>query len=117
MKYSLLFLIWLSFVTISVAQELEFAQWKIKRQLELTGEDGWLNLVGLIWMERDSPYLEEVNANTLGFGKISGAATLGKFEFVQDSVWFEPTELAIQKETNTSTSNRILVYPIAYGTR
>ena len=48
MKYSLLFLIWLSFVTISVAQELEFAQWKIKRQLELTGEDGWLNLVGLI---------------------------------------------------------------------
>jgi len=116
MKYSLLFLIWLSFVTISVAQELEFAQWKIKRQVELTGEDGWLNLVGVIWMEVDSPYLEEVNANTLGFGKISGAATLGKFEFVQDSVWFEPTELAIQKETNTSTSNRILVYPIAYGT-
>ena len=66
MKYSLLLLVWLAFVPISVAQELEFAHWKIKRQVELTGEDGWLNLVGLIWMEVDSPYLEEVNSTTRG---------------------------------------------------
>lgn len=116
MKYSLLILIWLAFVPISVAQELEFAQWKIKRQVELTGEDGWLNLVGLYWMETDSPYLEEVNGANLGFGKSSGSATLGKFEFGQDSVWFEPTELAIQQENNAPQSKRILVYPIAYGT-
>lgn len=115
MKYSLLFLIWLSFVTISVAQESEFTQWKLNRQAELTGEDGWLNLVGLYWMESNAPYLEEVNSTTLGFSKSSGSSTLGKFEFGQDSVWFEPTELAIQKETNTSPY-RILVYPIAYGT-
>ena len=116
MKYSLLLLVWLAFVPISVAQELEFAQWKIKRQVELTGEDGWLNLVGLIWMEVDSPYLEEVNSTTLGFGKNSGSATLGKFEFGQDSVWFEPSELAIKAMTNSTPSKRMLVYPIAYGT-
>jgi len=116
MKYSLLLLVWLAFVPISVAQELEFAQWKIKRQVELTGEDGWLNLVGLIWMEVDSPYLEEVNGATLGFGKNSGSATLGKFEFGQDSVWFEPSELAIKAMTNSTPSKRMLVYPIAYGT-
>lgn len=101
---------------ISVAQEMEFAQWKINRQVELTGEDGWLNLVGLIWMKADSPYLEEVNANTLGFGKNSGPTTLGKFEFGEDSIWFEPTELAIKGMKNSIPSNRMLVYPIAYGT-
>jgi uncharacterized protein (DUF1684 family) len=116
MKYSLLLLAWLAFVPISVAQELEFAQWKIKRQVELTGEDGWLNLVGLVWMEADSPYLEEVNGATLGFGKISGSATLGKFEFGEDSVWFQPTELAIKAMTNTTPTKRMLVYPIAYDT-
>ena len=116
MKFSLLLLIWLAFVSISVAQELEFAQWKIKRQVELTGEDGWLNLVGLIWMEVDSPYLEEVNSTTLGFGKNSGSATLGKFEFGQDSVLFEPTELAIKAMTNSTPSKRMLVYPITYDT-
>ena len=116
MKYSLLLLVWLAFVPISVAQELEFAQWKIKRQVELTGEDGWLNLVGLIWMKVDSPYLEEVNSTTLGFGKNSGSATLGKFEFGQDSVWFEPSELAIKAMANSTPSKRMLVYPIAYGT-
>lgn len=115
MKYSLLLLTVLAFVSVSVAQEGEFEQWKIKRTAELTGEDGWLNLVGLIWIEADSPYLEAVSANSLGFAEKSGSATLGKFEFGQDSVWFEPTELAIQKNSNPPQSKRILVYPIAYG--
>ncbi len=48
MKYSLLLLCLLAFVSVSLAQEGEFEQWKIKRTAELTGEDGWLNLVGLI---------------------------------------------------------------------
>jgi uncharacterized protein (DUF1684 family) len=116
MKPWILFFFFLAFAGVSMAQESDFSQWKLKRQAELTGEDGWLNLVGLYWMEADSPYLEEVNSNTLSFGKSSGSATLGKFEFGQDSVWFEPTELAIQNKSNTAQSKRILVYPIAYGT-
>ena len=115
MKYSLLLLFLLAFVSVSLAQEGEFEQWKIKRTAELTGEDGWLNLVGLIWMENHSPYLEEVNASSLGFAEKSGSATLGKFDFGQDSVWFEPTELALQKNSNSPQSKRMLVYPIPYG--
>ena len=112
MKYSLLFLTLLAFVSVSVAQEKEFEQWKTNRIAELTGEDGWLNLAGLIWLEDHSPYLEEVNASSLGFSEKSGLATLGKFEIGQDSVWFEPTELALQKKSNTPQSKRMLVYPI-----
>ncbi|MCM0041460.1 MAG: DUF1684 domain-containing protein [Algoriphagus sp.] len=106
----------LAFVGISRAQESEFTQWKFKRQAELTGEDGWLNLVGLYWMEVDSPFLEEVNGTTLGFAAKFGSATLGKFDFGKDSVWFEPTEVALQKKSNVAPSKRMLVYPIAYGT-
>lgn len=115
MKYSLLLLCLLAFVSVSLAQEGEFEQWKIKRTAELTGEDGWLNLVGLIWMEAHSPYLEEVNASSLGFAEKSGSSTLGRFDFGQDSVWFEPTELALQKNSNSPQSKRMLVYPIPYG--
>lgn len=116
MKYFLILLTLLAFVSVSLAQEGEFEQWKIKRTAELTGEDGWLNLVGLIWLEADSPYLEEVNASSLGFAEKSGSTTLGKFDFGQDSVWFEPTELVLQKKSNSLQSKRMLVYPIAYGT-
>lgn len=115
MKYSLLLLFLLAFVSVSLAQEGEFEQWKIKRTAELTGEDGWINLVGLIWMEAHSPYLEEVNASSLGFAEKSGSATLGKFDFGKDSVWFEPTELALQNKSNSPQSKRMLVYPIPYG--
>lgn len=115
MKYSFLLLCLLAFVSVSLAQEGEFEQWKIKRKAELTGEDGWLNLVGLIWIEDHSPYLEEVNASSLGFAEKSGLATLGKFDFGQDSVWFEPTELALQNKSNSPQPKRMLVHPIPYG--
>jgi uncharacterized protein (DUF1684 family) len=116
MKPWILFFTFWTFAGVSMAQESDFAQWKLKRQAELTGEDGWLNLVGLYWMEANSPYLEEVNATTLGFAKSFGSTTLGKFEFGLDSVWFEPTELAGKTISNTAESKKMLVYPIAYGT-
>ena len=116
MKSWILLFAFMAFVGVSSAQESEFAQWKLNRQAELKGEEGWLNLVGLYWMEANSPYLEEVNSTTLGFAAKSGSSTLGKFEFGQDSLWFQPTELAIQKKSTSANPNRILVYPIPYGT-
>jgi uncharacterized protein (DUF1684 family) len=115
MKYSLLLLAWLAFVPISVAQELEFAQWKIKRQVELTGEDGWLNLAGLFWMEARSPYLEEENSTTLSFAAEASSTTLGKFEFGQDSVWFTGMKSLSQEKNSVPPSKRILVFPMEYG--
>jgi hypothetical protein len=114
MKTWIFFLSFMALVGVARAQEPDFEQWKIKRTAELTGEDGWLNLAGLFWMEVRSPYLEEANS-TLAFAEKTGSATLGKFEFGQDSVWFVGTNLLIQEKNNFSESNRTLVFPTEYG--
>jgi len=115
MKTWIFFLSFMAFVGVSKAQEADFGQWKIKRTAELTGEDGWLNLAGLFWMDARSPFLEEVNSTTLGFAEEAGYTTLGKFEFGQDSVWFVGMSSAIQEKNTVPPSNRILVFPMEYG--
>jgi uncharacterized protein (DUF1684 family) len=115
MKPWLLFLFFLAFVGVSSAQEADFELWKIKRTAELTGEDGWLNLAGLFWMEARSPYLEEVNSALLGFAEEAGPATLGKFEFGQDSVWFIGLKALSQEKNSVPPSKRTLVFPMEYG--
>jgi len=115
MKTWIFFLSFMAFVGVSKAQEGDFEQWKIKRTAELTGEDGWLNLVGLFWMDAGSPFFEEKNSTTLGFAEEAGSTTLGKFEFGQDSVWFVGMSSAIQEKNTVPPSNRILVFPMEYG--
>jgi uncharacterized protein (DUF1684 family) len=115
MKTWIFFLSFMAFVGVSKAQEADFEQWKIKRTAELTGEDGWLNLVGLFWMDAGSPFFEEINSTTLGFAEKAGSTTLGKFEFGQDSVWFVGMSSAIQEKNTVPPSNRILVFPMEYG--
>ena len=115
MKTWIFFLSLMAFVGVSKAQEADFEQWKIKRTAELTGEDGWLNLVGLFWMDAGSPFFEEINSTTLGFAEKAGSTTLGKFEFGQDSVWFVGMSSAIQEKNTVPPSNRILVFPMEYG--
>jgi uncharacterized protein (DUF1684 family) len=115
MKTWIFFLSCMAFVGVSKAQEGDFEQWKIKRTAELTGEDGWLNLAGLFWMDARSPFLEEVNSTTLGFAEEAGYTTLGKFEFGQDSVWFVGMNLFMQEKNIIPPSNRTLVFPMEYG--
>jgi len=115
MKTWIFFLSFMAFVGVSKAQEADFEQWKIKRTAELTGEDGWLNLVGLFWMDAGSPFFEEKNSTTLGFAEVAGSTTLGKFEFGQDSVWFVGMSSAIQEKNTVPPTKRILVFPMEYG--
>ena len=115
MKTWIFFLSFMAFVGVSKAQEADFEQWKIKRTAELTGEDGWLNLVGLFWMDAGSPFFEEINSTTLGFAEKAGSTTLGKFEFGQDSVWFVGMSSAIQEKNTVPPTKRILVFPMEYG--
>jgi uncharacterized protein (DUF1684 family) len=115
MKTWIFFLSFMAFVGVSKAQEGDFEQWKIKRTAELTGEDGWLNLVGLFWMDAGSPFFEEINSTTLGFAEKAGSTTLGKFEFGQDSVWFVGMSSAIQEKNTVPPTKRILVFPMEYG--
>jgi uncharacterized protein (DUF1684 family) len=114
MKTLIFFFSFMAFMGVSWAQEADFEQWKIKRTAELTGEDGWLNLAGLFWIEVHSPYLEEANS-TLGFAEKANSSTLGKFEFGQDSVWFVGMNELIQKKNKLSESFKMLVFPTGYG--
>jgi uncharacterized protein (DUF1684 family) len=115
MKTWFFFLSFMAFAGVSWAQEADFEQWKSKRTTELTGEDGWLNLSGLFWMDARSPFLEEVNSTTLGFAEEAGHTTLGKFEFGQDSVWFVGMSSDMQEKNIVSSTNRTLVFPMEYG--
>lgn len=116
MKSWIFFLCLMLFFEVSKAQEIAFEQWKIKRTAELTAEDGWLNLVGLLWIEASSPYLVEVNSSTLGFAPEVTSTTLGKFEFEQDSVWFVEIRSLIQDTNSGQSSSKTLVFPMEYGT-
>jgi uncharacterized protein (DUF1684 family) len=58
--------------------------------------------------------LEEANS-TLGFAEKRRSATLGKFEFGQDSVWFISMGSAMQEKNILPPNNRALVFPTAYG--
>ena len=109
------FLSFMAFVGVAWAQEADFEQWKSKRTVELTGEDGWLNLAGLFWMDSRSPFLEETTSTTLGFAEEAGYTTLGKFEFGQDSVWFVAMNSFMQEKNIVPSTNRTLVFPMEYG--
>jgi len=115
MKIWIFFLSFMAFVGVSRAQEADFEQWKSKRTVELTGEDGWLNLAGLFWMDARSPFLEETTSTTLGFAEEAGYTTLGKFEIGQDSVWFVAMNLFMQEKNVVPSNNRTLVFPVEYG--
>jgi uncharacterized protein (DUF1684 family) len=115
MKTWIFFLSFMAFAGVSWAQEADFDQWKSKRTVELTGEDGWLNLAGLFWMDARSPFLEETTSTTLGFAEEAGYTTLGKFEFGQDSVWFVAMNSFMQEKNIVPSTNRTLVFPMEYG--
>jgi uncharacterized protein (DUF1684 family) len=115
MKTWIFFLSFMAFAGVSWAQEADFEQWKSKRTVELTGEDGWLNLAGLFWMNARSPFLEETTSTTLGFAEEAGYTTLGKFEFGQDSVWFVAMNSFMQEKNIVPSTNRTLVFPMEYG--
>ncbi|MDA0315696.1 MAG: DUF1684 domain-containing protein [Bacteroidetes bacterium] len=115
MKSCFLFILYFSIASVGSAQQERFEQWKIERQAELIGENGWINLVELIWMNSEKPYLEEIDLKSLGFSKDAGEATLGKFEFGQDSVWFVAYERVQNDSRNALYEKKKLAFPTEYG--
>lgn len=114
-RYLLMLFSLVAITQVSTAQSADFEHWKEARKAELTGEDGWLNLVGLKWLDANRPYLIENSEASLDFAEKEDANTIGKFEFGSDSIWFAPMPLAIQKDPRLSELGRMLVYPNAYG--
>jgi hypothetical protein len=116
MKSCFLFALFFNLGSVAFGQQERFEEWKVERQAELIGENGWINLVGLIWMNSQQPYLEESNPKSLIFSEKIGVATLGKFEFGPDSVWFVASELVLNEARNEPNQLRKLIFPIEYGT-
>lgn len=87
----------------------EFEAWKKSRIQELTGEEGWLNLVGLVPIDTSNAYLNSTNEDSLFLESTLEMSTLGKFLFAKDSVWFT------WKNREILSQDSVLVFPIAHG--
>lgn len=103
-----LFLLILFFHTSAHSQEATWSNWKKERVEELTKEDGWLNLIGLLWLDPSKPYFNQITSDSLALSESMNETTIGKFEIQEDSVWFDFNE-------KTDRSNSALVYPLEYG--
>jgi uncharacterized protein (DUF1684 family) len=54
-------------------------QWRSERVAELTGDDGWLNLVGLFWLDADENTFGRAPSNRIVLDSPSLAASAGSF--------------------------------------
>ena len=87
-RFVVLFLIFLFSIQQANAQVTEFENWKKARVAELTGEDGWINLSGLLWLDEKNTQLNQISEDSLALSTKAGKKNIGKFQFVNDSVWF-----------------------------
>lgn len=91
--------------------QLEIAKWHQQQMESLKSENGWLNLVGLYWLEEGD--------HTFGSGsemdfKIEGAQfpeKIGVFTLESDKVYFEPIVSGIQKNDIELDSKTLIFDP------
>jgi uncharacterized protein len=98
---------------VASAQKEKFESWKIEREHELLQEDGWINLVGLHWIDEQKAYLNQPAKDSLVISDHAGRNNVGSFQFIEDSVWFffNPKTQGSKIQTPAKT----LVYPLEYG--
>jgi uncharacterized protein (DUF1684 family) len=63
-------------------------KWRAERVAELTGETGWLTLVGIFWLDPGESTFGRAPSNTLVLDHPSLAATAGTFVLAGDKVTF-----------------------------
>ncbi|MBC6366102.1 DUF1684 domain-containing protein [Algoriphagus sp. AK58] len=115
MKYFLSgFLVFLILIEETNAQVKEFENWKRGRVTELTSEDGWINLVGLMWYNGQNSFLNQISADSLALSDRPGKNNIGVFRFSPDSAWFE-FNAKLAKKSNLQPPFNKLVYPAEYG--
>lgn len=110
-KLTLIFLFLNLLIDQTLAQNLEFEEWKSGRKKELLAEDGWLNLVGLLWIDSENPYLNRISRDSLAISNKSNKNTIGTFEFSNDSVWFIFSP-GMQRRNHPESRSKILQYPV-----
>ena len=112
-KIVVCFLFFVGLGSLSQAQGQQFETWKLERQAELTGEEGWLNLVDLIWFDDQKAFLNREGQNRLFLSGKEEQENLGRFTFSGDSVWFTSKT---STPTQPGSVQKQLVFPLAYGT-
>jgi uncharacterized protein len=63
-------------------------QWRAKRVTELTADDGWLTLAGLLWLEKGTNTFGRARANQLVLDNPALPPTAGTFELSSSGVRF-----------------------------
>lgn len=95
----------------ALAQNVEFEKWKSEREKELLAEDGWINLVGLLWIDSENKYLNQLKDDSLTISNESNKNTIGTFQFLNDSVWFLFSP-KLHRKNNSKTASKTLQYPV-----
>ncbi|OOG73750.1 DUF1684 domain-containing protein [Algoriphagus sp. A40] len=72
-------------------------QWKADRKAELLGENGWVNLIGLLWIDQENNFLNQVSEDSLSISNKAGKKNIGSFHLVGDSVWFHFNPKVVKK--------------------
>jgi uncharacterized protein len=111
-RLTALFLIFLFYIQQANAQVTEFENWKKDRIAEIKGEDGWINLSGLLWLDEKNAYLNEISDDSLILSSQAGKRNIGTFHLVNDSVWFffNPK---VAKKRNLQFPTKTLQYPVS----
>ena len=112
-KTALFLLFLLSLGSLSQAQNTSFEDWKLARQTELTGEEGWINLVDLIWLDEQMAFLNKQGNERLFLSEREEQDNIGRFSFSGDSVWFSTKT---STTTQAGSDQKQLVFPLTYGT-
>lgn len=76
----------LCFMTRTRSQNFE--NWKADRRSELLAEDGWVNLIDLIWLDQEKSFLNQISRDSINISSIPTKKNIGTFQFTNDSIWF-----------------------------
>lgn len=88
----------------------DFEKWKGDRRAELLAEDGWINLVDLIWLPQETTFLNKISADSINIYSNSTKQNIGSFRLENDSIWFVFNP-KISKKAKLKSPAKILQYP------
>ena len=96
LKLVLLLLCLLQAITL-FGQNAGFERWKQSRNEELVAEDGWVNLAGLLWIDREQAFLNRIGKDSVAISAQEDKHTIGTFQVGSDSVWFHFSPKVLKK--------------------
>lgn len=114
-KSNFLLLLFLSQSLLTYAQNKDHEVWKIQRTDEILAEDGWINLVGLFWIDQENAFLNQIEKDRLVISNQPSGNTIGTFQIKNDSVWFSFNPKLIRQKKELSPGEA-LQFPVeSYG--